>query len=398
LEATLTSGWRSLAASRNWRRLYFAYAISSFGDGFTQIALLAKVYQLGGQVSGLALVAIAQAAPSLFVAPLAGALAERGNKRLLLVAADVARSALLLIIYFSRSLAAIMWLAMLLALFTAVFEPVEAALEPELLPAPRIVAANAVRTGTRNVLRIASPAAIALVLARFGAGPAFLFDAATFAASAVLLIGLPAGASISHEAFRIPTGSVWEGLLWVARRSDLRALLAAHCIIVLLMGMQGPVLYGFVAHQLGRGGDAYALLMTAMGAGSVAGSAFLYRLSTSSAGRIRAMMGVLLVDAAALFGFSFGRTLLQCLGFTIVLGLISAAFHILVRSYLQTMTDPEYRARTLSLLTAVYGPFSILSLALVIPVSNLASPGGILRGAALCEAAAAALVLLLWRS
>ena len=63
-----------------WRKVFFAFSISSLGDEFTKIALMAKVFDLGGSISGLASVTIAQALPSIVIAPLVASFADRGRK------------------------------------------------------------------------------------------------------------------------------------------------------------------------------------------------------------------------------------------------------------------------------------------------------------------------------
>lgn len=389
-------------ASPAWRRLYAAFSISACGDELTKIALLAKAYELGGQVSGVAAVGIAQALPPLVIGPLAGALADRGRKRSLLLLADFARCALLLAVALADSLPLVLVLAALIASCSALFLPVEAALEPDLLPREEIPRANSIRVATRNLLMIAGPALAGILLVASPLATAFVVDGATYAASGLLLLGLPrrlgptvgVGAGQGGEGLIV---ALRQGLRFVGGQQDLRWLFLAQVTLILLMGMQGPVLYGFVAQHLEGGAEDFAVLMTALGVGSLIGSWLLHRLLWLQRSALRLLMGTLAIDALALCGFTFGRTVWICALFMVFLGLISAVFLIVLRTYLQTVPPAAYRGRTLGLFTAVQGPLSILSLALVLPLVEVWSPALILRGAALAEMAVAVTALLALR-
>src|SRR5512140_642961 len=74
-----------------WGRLFAAHVVSSAGDELTRIALPVQVYLLGGGVSDLTLITLGQALPSLVFAPLAGALSDRGYRRVYLIISDLAR-------------------------------------------------------------------------------------------------------------------------------------------------------------------------------------------------------------------------------------------------------------------------------------------------------------------
>src|SRR6266540_4109249 len=131
--------------SRSWHRLYIAFLISSFGDQFTRVALFAKVYELGGEVSGLTAVVLAQSIPSLIVSPLVGALSDRGRKRDYLLISDLARCILLALIAWCYTLSGLIVLAALVSTFSAMFRPVEASFEADLLTVEDITKANVIR-------------------------------------------------------------------------------------------------------------------------------------------------------------------------------------------------------------------------------------------------------------
>jgi len=382
-------------ASRPWRLLYGAYAISAFGDEFTKIALLAKAYQLEGQLSALAWAAMSQALPAFVLSPLAGVLADRGHKRSLLLVSDFARCVVLLLIAAAQSLPQVIALAVVTACFTAIFGPVQAALQPDLLEEDEIGNANAIRMGTKSLLAIVGPAAVGSFLFYFEVPLAFVVDAATYALSGILLLGLPRRIrGHGTAAGRRLTTDLGAGLRFVLRQPELRLLLLVQSTLVLVMGMQGPLFFGFVADQLAGGGETFALLLAALGVGSLLGAYLLHRFPAFSQLGVLLLVGILFIDAAALMGFTFGRTVIVCAVFMAFMGLISAGLQIMIQTYLQTVPPADYRGRTIGIFAGSYGPLSVLSLALVFPLASLWESVAILRGAAVAELVVALMTLI----
>jgi hypothetical protein len=388
--------------SREWRRLFSAYVISSFGDEFTRIALFARVYSLGGQVEGLAGVAIAQFLPSIVFAPLAGILADRGDRKRWLVLTDLTRAPVLIGIAFVDSLGLIVALTAVQAALTAVFRPVEAALEPDLLEGSEssshdqgrpdlITRANAMRVGVRQILGILGPALVGVLLEIAGARVALIVDAATYALSGAILFGLQVPNSTPARADqRANRGGRGGGFKLVLAHPGYRVIYLAQAVIMLLLGMQGPLFFDFSAIELG-GSGAFAALMAALGLGSLAGSIALSR-SSPGQGRLPVLFGVLAIDGAALLAFSYTHSLGPALVCMAVMGLISAVSRIIVRSYLQS-APVTTRGRVLGLYEAIQGPIAVLSLAAMVPLTERWSSAVILRGLSLGEIAVSCLAL-----
>jgi MFS family permease len=390
-------------SSRAWRRLFSAFVISATGDEFSRIALLARTYELGGSVRSLTWMVLAQVLPSLVLSPLVGALSDRGRKRNYMVITDGARSLLMVVIALSTSLSQTIVLTAALSTFGAVFRPVEASLEADLLPAEDIARANPLRVATRQLLMIAGPALVGAFLTVFSARSALLADAASYGLSALLLASLPRDPVRERSPKRAgPAPSLrrelGEGLSYIARGGSMRLLFFAHVILVLLLGMQGPLLYDFVVSRLGGSGREYGFLMTALGAGAALGSLSFGRWPGLRQHGTTVLFAALLADGLGLLAFTYGRSLAACAPAMGLMGLISAAFQIIIRSALQTRPPPELRGRVIGWFEGVQGPLSVLSSFVVLYLTTRWSSTNILRGAALAELSAAlvSVVLLLW--
>ncbi len=367
------------------------------------MALYPKAASVGGSLAWLSGLALAQSLPALAVAPLAGALADRGRRRAVLIAADLGRAGLLCAMAWSGSLPALVGLAALAAALDAVFGPVEATLEADLLAGEEIVRANAVRIWVRQTLSIGGPALGGVVLLRFSPAGALLVDAASYAISALLLVGLPSDPGPAEASEHVSwAGDLRAGFAYLAREPRLRVLFGASAAVIALLGMQGPLLYGFVVQALHADGPAFATLLAGLGAGASLASLGLARWPARSA-RLTLLAGTLAFDALALLGFTYSRSLPVCTVLMAAMGAISAVFGVTVRAALQTLPPPDFRGRTLGLFAGMQGPLEVASLALAILLAARFSAAAILRGGAVGEllvalASLAALALIRRRS
>jgi MFS family permease len=380
-----------------WRRLFAAYLISSLGDELTRIALFARADSLSSGVDGLAAVAIALSLPSLVFGPLAGMLADPGARKRWLVLTDLGRVPVMFGIAFCSSLSAVVALTIVLASLTALFRPVEAAWEPDLLEPAEIMRSNALRGGSRQLLSILGPGLAGLILAAGGVSAALMLDAATYALSAVVLATIPERTRRRSDT-GVPLSAARGGWRQALHEPGLRVLFITQAVLVLLLGMQGPLLYDFVALALnGKAGSAFAGLMAALGVGGVAGSVLIGRW-TAETRSLAVIFAILAADGAALLGFTYTHRFGTAALFMVVMGLVTAVTRILVRSYLQSVPPPETRGLILGLFEGAQGPLAVLSLVCVIPLAATWESASLLRAIALAEIVVATAGLLLVRT
>src|SRR4051795_4248411 len=188
---------RRLRGMRSFRLLLLSLAVSSCGDWLYNVALLALVYQRTGSPTLAALTTAARVLPLLVLGPLGGALADRHDRRRLLIASDLTRAAVM---------GALAWLAgaglpiglapLLAALATAagtVTPPAIGATVARVVPDAELERANGLRAAIGQGAIVVGPALGALVLAATGPATAILANALTFLVSAVAIACVPAG-------------------------------------------------------------------------------------------------------------------------------------------------------------------------------------------------------------
>ncbi len=193
-EAPATSGFRAslslLRRNHDFRNLYVAQLISFGGDWFLTVALFGLVLDLTASPVFVALTLAAQEIPFFFISPVGGALADRLNRKRLMILADVVRTVLCVGLLLVRQRSDL-WLAFLLlaviSSFSAVFDPASSAAVPNLVEDEDLGSANALMGSSWGTMLAVGAALGGIVAATLGRDTAFVIDSASFAASAALL-------------------------------------------------------------------------------------------------------------------------------------------------------------------------------------------------------------------
>src|ERR671933_2232160 len=176
----------SLLKNAHFLRLWIGQGTSFLGDAVSMVALVVLVVQVAGSASAVGGALIARLLPTL-ASPLAGVLADRLDRRLVLVACDLARTVLVLGLVFARDLATIYVLVFLMGLARTIFNPTIRAAFPSVVGEGDLTRANALIGGTFSASIMLGPALGGVLVARIGVDAAFLADATTYLVSATLL-------------------------------------------------------------------------------------------------------------------------------------------------------------------------------------------------------------------
>jgi MFS family permease len=182
-----------LGRNRDFARLYAAQLISFAGDWFATVALVGLVYDLTGSAAITALALSIQLLGFAVFTPVGGYLADRVDRKWLMVASDLARSVLILgLLLVDRP--GEVWLALIIvgavSALGAMFEPTSSASVPNLVDRQDLPVANALVGSAWGMMLAVGGALGGLVAATLGRNAAFVGDGLSFALSAGLLVGI----------------------------------------------------------------------------------------------------------------------------------------------------------------------------------------------------------------
>jgi MFS family permease len=381
-----------------FRRLLAGLAVSQIGDWLYNLALVALVYERTHSPLWAGVTTAARVVPVVALGPLGGVLADRFDRRRVMVVCDLVRLALMAVL----ALAAlahppIVVFPLIAALATAAgapFLPSASAVTPRLVPDADLPGANAARSAVTGLGIIAGPALGGVLLLLGPPVLAFFVNAITFGVSALATASIPAS-----EAFR-PGGSGQRPAGLLRDLADGAAALRAHpqavrlvgadIVCSLVYGMQ-TVLLILVAHRAGLGLHGYGYLFAGIGAGGLLGTALAGR-----AARCPHPRAVLL---AALAAVGLPMVLLAVVHWPVlaiaaaaVTGVGAILVEIMTETSLQRSLPPEVFGRAYGLaLPASIAGIALGSLAAPLLISLLGGTGALVA----CGAAATGYGLLL---
>ena len=263
-----------LREERQFRLLFAGQALSVVGDRMTAVVLPFAVLSIGGSATDVGIVAAAGFLPFIFLGLIGGVIADRIERKRILIASDLVRLATQAVagaMLVSGS-AEVWHLAALAAAFGAAdsfFSPAFTGLMPLTIAEPHhLQQANALRGMSFSTGSIVGPVLGGLLVAFIGEGGALLVDAGTFGVSVLCLLALKPRVVErgDPEPFTSDLRGGWREVKarsWVW--SFLLAMLVYHVIVLPSIWVLGPVL---MEDEL-DGATSWAILVTAFGAGSI---------------------------------------------------------------------------------------------------------------------------------
>ena len=181
-----------LRGNRNLQLLFGGQVVSSFGDWLYVLALGIIAYEITGSATVVAVLTFARLLPYAVLLPFSGILADRGNRKVLMISADLGRGACMFGLLFVGS-EETLWIAypvvFLATMFSSLFQPAMSSVLPALVgDEEKLVEANSIWSQMDSVSFVLGPA-LGGVLALLGAPElAFAINGATFLISAATLL------------------------------------------------------------------------------------------------------------------------------------------------------------------------------------------------------------------
>ena len=190
-----------LRRNRDFRALFFASVISLGGDWFLWVAINGLIFESTRKALYVGLAILAQESAFFLASPIGGALADRMDRRKLMIVCDLVRAVVCVAFLFVGP--DTIWLAYVLlpvlATFAAPFDPALSAATPNVVDPQDLPAANALNGSLWGTMLAVGAGLGGLISAVFGADTAFLVDAGSFLVSAALLSSIRRSFSESTE-------------------------------------------------------------------------------------------------------------------------------------------------------------------------------------------------------
>ena len=339
--------WRSFR-HRNYRILFPANAASNIGTWAQRVAQDWLILQLTDN-SGiyLGLVTAVQFAPVLLFSLQGGALADRVNKRKLLVFTNFigALSSLglgLLVVTGNVQVWHVFFFALTLGISSAIDAPIRQSFTSEIVGHSDIANAVSLNSANFNAGRLVGPALSGFLIARFDTGPSFLINSFTYLFVILALLRMRESDFFIQEK-KLTQGTVREGLNYALARPDLYVVMLV-VFFVATFGLNMQIFNALMAtKEFGKGPASYGLLGTYLAIGSLSGALISARLERFRRtafvikGGVAFSLSVVLLSIAPTYTW-YSLWLPFC-GFSALTMLITA------NSLIQVNSDPAIRGR-----------------------------------------------------
>jgi MFS family permease len=346
-----------LRANRNYRYLWLARVVSNLGDWFNLLASAALITSLTGAGTAISYLFLARFLPIFVMSPFAGVLADRYERRALMVLSDLLRAVTVLCFLFVRSAEQI-WLLYALTVvqfvLSSLYQPAHSAILSNIVAPRDLITANALDSFTWSSMLAFGALLGGIATALFGIQTAFVLDALTFLLAAWFVAQIAAPPVVTPVGEQQPVRLAGH-LEFLAGLSYLRA--RPFILTIALVKAGAALVWGAVSVMevpLAReifpfGGDgalSLGLIYAVTGIGTGIGPLLLRRWFGDG---YRAMMWAILISfvllAAGVMGVGYAPTLSWVLGATFLRAFGSGAVWVFSSVLLQSMVDNQYRGR-----------------------------------------------------
>ena len=341
--------------------LWWSGSLSSFGDWATLFASVALASQLGSETGNSGITAVVPVVARIipaFLSSFAGLMADRMNKKNIMIFTDLSRMLIVLFLFFATSLVQLFIVNFLTEIFSLMRQPSRESIVPEIVHKENLVKANSLfAIGTYATLPIASIlfALIADIIvpdfiSNFGNGWSgsiiFIFDAFTFFLSAYLLVFLK---TKSVKPIQGSQGFVLrefkEGLNYFYSNQEIRNITVSISLSLFAAGSLFILGHTFLTVDLGFTESSFGFMIASFGTGIIF-SMVTFSYFISSFSRVSFVIGLCMLSTGiSLYTAFISTEFINILLSIFISGVGTGGVYLLTISFLQATTDQQMRGR-----------------------------------------------------
>jgi DHA3 family macrolide efflux protein-like MFS transporter len=338
------------------RRVWYAQVISLFGDFLALFAVIAVVsFTMRGTPNQITGVQIAYMLPIVFVGPIAGVFVDRWPLKPTLVASDLVRAVLALLLIPATGVWQVYLVLAALSCVSAFFGPAQQVTIRTHVPTQGLMSANALMQIAFMGSRVVGPATAGTIAATFGPRVCYAIDVASFVASAALIgsvtIRRPDAVLTSPSSSSNRIHAIWrdmiEGVNFIVHHPSVLFVVLAMAAGLFTIGCFGPLIAIHVRDTLHASARLFGLVSGMVGVGLLVGSQALRRFASHLADDSLVLSGLAGIGAGVLLlgGVPYSAATLAA---TFIIGFSFAAIMVPAQTLLQRETPHEMIGRVSS--------------------------------------------------
>jgi len=341
---------RQVLAEKQFFRLWIGQLISIFGDFVALFAVqVAITFRMHGTAEDVTGVMVAFLLPMALIGPIAGVFVDRWNVRWTMIASDLTRGVLIVLLAFAVNIWQIYAILFAVSCVSTFFMPAQSVTVPLLVKREGLMAASGLMQQTMQFVRIFSPAAASALVGLFGEAACYYVDSLTFFISAAILSTLlfHRPAPPARRGLGAVVSELWQGMKFIFTHPTFSFVILSMAAGTFAMGCFGALLSVYVRDILHGDKYLFGAIGSLIGVGTILGAAVVRKLATGRAPALILSAGLFGVGLFVLLIALAGRSWVTLAGSTGI-GVSVAFLMVAATALLQGETPTEMRGRVSS--------------------------------------------------
>ncbi len=359
----------------NFTILWQGQLISDFGNtafgvalGFWVLASTTSAQYPAGNTALMGIIEACFALPAVFLGPMAGALADRFDRKRIIVMADLARGVLfslmgLLLLFEVFPFWMIYPLAILAGTAGSFFSPAVNSALPDIVPTESLSKANSARSLSQTVTQLLGTSLGGMLFALLKAPALILFNGLTFLYASITQLFMRVPAHSANAARKNIFADILTGIKYTFGNRGIRTLVLTGMIINFLAVCGMTLMTPLFNSTEGFGVQWYGYVMGTLTAGMVAGMVIFSIVKIKPSQRASVFCLSVLVMVLAMAPIGLIRTVQWLLPLAFVAGLTNAVVNVLLQTIMQTTVAAENRGKVFGILGTVMGSLQPVAMA-----------------------------------
>jgi DHA3 family macrolide efflux protein-like MFS transporter len=342
---------KTILKYKPFRTLWLAQFVSVFGDFLALFAVISLItFHWHGTPVQVTTVTMAFVLPMAIISPLAGVFVDHLNVKRLMVASDLIRAVLILMLVFVHSVSQISAIFFVLSSVSSFFAPAQSVTLRTIVPSEGLLAANALMMQAFYIVRLLSPAAAGALVAWLTEKSCFYLDIASFIFSAAMISSLsvirPPRAQ-GEKTVKSLAQDFLAGNKFIFTHAGLAFVFIAMAIAMFVLSSFSPLISIYIRDSLHAGSFMFGAISAMVGVGMIVGTQLITRVARSGSKSYVVLGGLFLLGLGAGLLGAFHNTAMAALS-TFAMGFGIAFVWIPAQTMSQQETPPPMVGRVSS--------------------------------------------------
>ncbi len=358
---------KTIIQFKPFRTLWMAQFVSIFGDFLALFGVISLItFRWHGTAVQVTAITIAYIAPLALIGPVAGVFVDHWNVKRLMIASDLIRAGLILLLVFANNVSQIAVIFFAISVVSSFFAPAQSVTMRTIVPPEGLLPANALMSQAFYVVRLVSPLAAGLLVAWLTEKACFYLDVVSFIFSATMISRLailrPARAQGGKNVKSL-TQDFLAGNKFIFTHAGLAFVFLAMAIAMFIMSSFSPLISIYIRDSLQAGTKMFGAISSMVGVGLILGTLLVTRLVRSRSKTHVVLVGLFALGISALLLGGFHSIPMAALS-TFTMGFAIAFILVPAQTMSQQETPPAMVGRVSSTFMSLISFSQILGLLL----------------------------------